>query len=185
MAGYNGYVNNSIGNGYNGYVNNGVAQNTVNNGPYGNSMNNGAMYGLTPQQIVQYYQQGYLEWTDFVHGRAGAEAYQLPPGVIKAKLWDDETDRFYMKSYDDNGRPRIMGDNDFQTHIDPEPSVSPQIDLTPYATKDDIKSMISEALSTLQIPNMSGYVTVDQFNQTLGNLSVGNGGRIVRNESNV
>ena len=184
MAGYNnGFGGNQGNNGWN------SGNNGYNN--YGsmnaNQMNNGnGVYGLTPQQIVQYFQQGRLEWSDFVHGRAGAEAYQLPPGVNVAKLWDDENNRFYVKGYDNNGRPRVLEDSDFQAHIEPEPQSYPQIDLSNYATKDDIKSMISDAFCGLDIrPNMAGYVTQDELNKILGSLAVGNGGRIVRyDESN-
>lgn len=193
-------------NGYN-YQNGATQNNGYNfgNQAYG-TQQNGTQYGLSPQQIVQYYQQGRLVWTDFVHGRVGADAYQLPPGVNRAILMDDEADRIYNKGYDNNGRPRVVDDNDLVPHVDPEPVAQQPIDLSPYATKDDIKSMIAEAfrniqmpnmneyvtqdrlnnlLSNIPVPNMASYVTQDQLSQRLGNLSVGNGGRIVSiNEQN-
>lgn len=137
------------------------------------------MFGLSPQDIIKYFEQGRLQWNDFVHGRAGAEAYQLPPGVFRAKLWDDETNRFYVKGYDNDGRPRILDDNDFDTHIEPEPITQPQIDLSNYATKADIQAMIGEAFRNIRFPNMDGYVTQDYLNNRLSGLCVGSGGRIV------
>lgn len=163
----------------------------MNNGyDYGNSFgsrnNQNGSFGLSPNQIAQYFERGYLVYTDYVSGKTAAELYQLPPGVTKAILWDNDRDRYYVKTYDDTGRPRVVADNDFMKHIDPEPQPMQNIDLTPYATKEDIQKMISQSISevlgniNIPQPNLSGYVTMQEFNQALGNLSVGNGGRIVR-----
>lgn len=131
-------------------------------------------------------QQPYSDYREFVHGRLGADAYQLKPGVTMQVLWDDEQDRFYIKGYDNNGRPRVLADNDFAPHVEPENlNTQPQIDLSPYATKDDIRQMITESISKIPQTNLSGYVTKKDFDDALNSLSVGNGGRIVRvNESN-
>jgi hypothetical protein len=123
----------------------------------------------------------------FVTGRAGADAYQLPPGVNMQILWDDDNDRFYVKGYDESGRPRILADNDFQPHVEPEVQL-PNIDMSQYATKDDINAMITEAIKEAtkktKTPNLSNYVTLEAFNEALDGLSVGSGGRVVRaNES--
>ena len=95
--------------------------------------------------------------------------------------------RFYIKTYDNNGRPRVMEDNDFSPHVDPEPTISntPQIDLSPYATKADLEQMFNNAMKNIQVPNLANYVTQNDLDRALSGLSVGNGGRIVRaNESN-
>ena len=34
----------------------------------------------------------------YVHGIEGANAYQLPQGVTRQLLWDDEKDSFYVKA---------------------------------------------------------------------------------------
>lgn len=115
----------------------------------------------------------------FVSGRAGADAFPLPRGVTRVILWDNDEDRFYIKGYDNNGRPRVLEDNDFQPHVEPEPAM-PQIDLSNYPTKDDMARMISDAFNNISFPNMTGYVTQKELNQALSGLSVGNGGRIVR-----
>lgn len=190
MPMYNpGYANN-------GNMNNGNMYNTNGYNNYGNN------FGLTQQEIVNYFQQGRLVWSDYVHGRAGAESYQMPPGINMVRLWDDENNRFYVKGYDNNGRPRVLDDNDFTEHVDPEPVNPAGIDLSAYATKDDIQKMITSALSNLQMPNMQGYATINDLNNAMMNvpqpnmqgyltraefddkisrLAVGNGGRIVMN----
>ncbi len=180
--GNNGFNNGNNGYGY-GYGNNNNGYNNIgyNNLAYQN--NNGQFnqnqYGQQPSR------DDHFQWVDYVNGRAGADAYQLPTGVNKAILFDNDFNRFFVKGYDNNGRPRVFEDNDFNPHINPEPQSPQNIDLSPYATKDDIQNMIVEALRNIQLPNMTGYVTVDQFNQALNELSVGSGGRIVRgNEQN-
>lgn len=116
----------------------------------------------------------------YVNGRVGADAYQLPNGVFKQTLWDTTAKRFFVKGYDNNGMPRVLEDNDYSEHIEPEPVQQKPIDLTPYATKDDIRMMIAEAFNNIRFPNMSEYVTQKDLLQTISELSVGNGGRIVR-----
>jgi hypothetical protein len=164
----------------------------ANNGSYGyntgfngNYMNNGYQPNPNPTPV----QDDRWIFSDYVSGRAGADAYQMPTGVNKVLLFDNDTNRMYIKGYDNNGRPRVLEDNDFQPHVDPEPQSNPTgIDLTPYATKEDIKQMITGAINGIQLPNLSQYVTKEDlrnaFDKELTTLSVGNGGRIVRNEPN-
>ena len=142
-------------------------------------------YGYPQPQMTQA-QDNRFQLVDYVSGRAGADAYQLPNGVNNAILFDNDNQRFYIKGYDNNGRPRVLEDNDFQAHIEPEPKVmQSNIDMSLYATKDDIQKMITEALANISIPNPSNFVTRKEFNKELSGLTVGNGGRIVRNnESN-
>lgn len=135
-------------------------------------------YGNAPQ----YPQQQPMDERIYVTGRAGADAHQLPPGVNMQILWDNDEDRFYIKGYDNNGRPRVLADNDFQPHVEPEPASQPSIDLSAYATKDDIAKMISQAFNNIPLPNMDGYVTQKDLNIALSNLAVGSGGRIVRSD---
>lgn len=173
MPAFNNYGNTAWGGGYGAQNYNGY---TAPVNTWGNTV-------TQPQPQMQQNQQP-VDYREFVHGRAGAEAYQLKPGVTMQVLWDDETDRFYVKGYDNNGRPRVLADNDFIPHVEPEPQTPANIDLTPYATKEDIKQMIAEAFSTAQFPqpNLSLYVTQKEFNKALTGLSVGNGGRIVRTD---
>jgi GH25 family lysozyme M1 (1,4-beta-N-acetylmuramidase) len=103
----------------------------------------------------------------------------MPNGVNKVLLFDNDVNRMYIKSYDNNGRPRVLEDNDFQPHVEPEPKVSgiPNVDMSKYATKDDIEQLFRK----IPMPNMSGYMTKQEFDTALTELFVDNRGRIVRN----
>lgn len=171
-----------------GYGNNGYNNGYMNNG-YGNSgngNNNGYMntgYGnyQAPNQMNRQQQiDEHFQWVDYVSGRVGADAYPMPQGINRVLLFDNDTDRFFVKQYDNNGRPRVVEDNDFIEHVDPEPQM-PNIDLSAYATKDDIQKMIQESFASIRLPDMSNYLTRKDLNKELGNYAVGNGGRIVRN----
>lgn len=177
--GFGGMQNNIWGNGFNtgGINNNGWNTNT---GFGNNGMGNGYQ---NPGYNVQ--QDNHYLYYDYVSGRTGADAYQMPSNVNRVLLFDNDNDRYFIKEYDNNGRPRVVADNDFTPHVDPEPTQNAPIDLTPYATKDDLRQMLSDAINQIAIPNMGEYVTRGDLNKALSGLSVGNGGRIVRaNESN-
>lgn len=171
-----GYGNNGYNNGYmnNGYGNNGNGNNV-------GYMNTGYGNYQTPNQMNRQQQiDEHFQWVDYVSGRVGADAYPMPQGVNRVLLFDNDTDRFFIKQYDNNGRPRVVEDNDFIEHVDPEPQM-PNIDLSAYATKDDIQKMIEDSFRHLRLPDMSSYVTKNDLANELGNYAVGNGGRIVRN----
>lgn len=115
----------------------------------------------------------------YVHGREGANAYQLPPGVTKQILWDDEVDRFYIKAIDEYGRPKIIADNDFFPHHEDtkmEGALS-NVDLSDYPTRKDLEEFLGKF-------DTSAFVTKKYFEDALNNLSLGAQGRIVRNEHN-
>lgn len=181
MPGFNNYAN--YGN-YGTYqsptIPNNVRQTVpANNGNYayntgmnGNYMNNGFPTNPVPVQDDRWV------FTDYVSGRAGADAYQMPNGVNKVLLFDNDVNRMYIKSYDNNGRPRVLEDNDFQPHVEPEPqAIMPNVDMSKYATKDDIEQLFKK----IPMPNMSGYMTKQEFDTALTELFVDNRGRIVRN----
>lgn len=162
-----------------------MANNFMNNYPY-NTMNTMPVtgvpaYGQMPYQPqMPMMQQRPNDGKTYVSGRAGADAYPMPNGVNQITLWDTDAHRFYVKGYDNNGMPRVLEDWDYMPHVHQETQAAPAVDMSKYATKDDIKAAITEAFQSL-----SGYVTEEQFNKELSGLSVGNGGRIVRaNESN-
>lgn len=164
----------------NGYGNYGV-QNVIQRPTPGNGNtvwdNNWGGYNQMPQQSS--------DGKIYVNGKAGAEAYPIPRGMNQVILWDTDSRRFFIKGYDNNGMPRVLEDNDYTTHVDPEPNPQQNVDLSQYATKEDIRGMISNAFSSIQMPNMNSYMTKAEFEKILTELSVGNGGRIVRfNESN-
>ena len=164
-----------------------MAYNFMNNYPYNtNGIPTTAMppYVQQPMQMPVY-QQRPSDGRVYVNGRTGADAYPMPNGVNQIILWDTDGKRFYVKGYDNNGMPRVLEDNDYIPHVQPEVPSSQPIDMSKYATREDLKSAITEALQNYKAPDMSGYVTEDRFIKELSGLSVGNGGRIVRDsESN-
>ncbi len=162
--------------GYNNY-NPYMTQNQVVNPRINYNQGWGVGYNQMPQQSS--------DGRVYVNGRAGADAYPIPPGLNEIILWDTEGKRFYIKGYDNNGMPRVLEDNDYIPHTEPDVQPQGNMDLSAYATKEDIKNMIAEAFSNATIPSMVGYVTKDEMDKAFGELTLGNGGRIVRmNESN-
>ena len=163
--------------GYNNFNNPYLAQNQVVNPRLNYHQNWGVPYNQMPQQSS--------DGRVYVNGRAGADAYPIPPGLNEIILWDTEGKRFYIKGYDNNGMPRVLADNDYAPHTAPEVQAQGNVDLSSYATKEDIKNMIAEAFANSAAPNMAGYVTREEMDKAFSGLMLGNGGRIVRsNESN-
>lgn len=151
-----------------------------NGGYYGNGAMNympqaNPYYGI-PQQAIQTLLQPV-----YVHGLEGANAYQLPAGVLRQILWDDEQPRFYIKAVDEFGRPKVVADNDFVPHVDPPKEAQntepqEQIDFSIYPTKKDLEDFLSKF-------DASSYLTKKDLDKALSELSLGAQGRIVRNES--
>lgn len=54
----------------------------------------------------------------YVHGIEGAHAFPMPQGVNRIILWDDTVDSFYIKGYDDMGKPKVLAWNDFTPHVE-------------------------------------------------------------------
>lgn len=163
--------------GYNNYQNYGNYANYPTQNQFSGNQFTGMRSNAIPQQTVPsfgYQQQPQMpdnrfQLVDYVSGRSGADNYQLPNGVTHALLFDEDAGRMFVKGYDNNGRPRVLEDHDYHPHVEPEPkSIQSNIDLSDYATKQDIRNMIAEV------------VTRDDLNKALSELSVGNGGRIVR-----
>lgn len=152
----------------------------INFGPYNNGYYNPMQSQYQPQIPVA--QQRSNDGKVYVSGRAGADAYPMPNGVNEITLWDTDARRFYVKGYDNNGMPRVLEDCDYTPHVQQEPTTVNQVDLSKYATKNDIEKMIEDAFTRFQSPDMSSYITKDYFNKRLSGLSVGNGGRIVSND---
>lgn len=169
-----------------------MTNNFMNNYPY-NTMNTMPMTGVPAYGQMPYQQQMQIPMMQqrpndgrvYVNGRTGADAYPMPNGVNQITLWDTDGKRFYVKGYDNNGMPRVLEDNDYIPHVQHEPAQSQPVDMSKYATKDDLKAAVTEAFQSIQFPNMSSYVTEERLNKRLSGLSVGNGGRIVSvDESN-
>lgn len=127
----------------------------------------------TQPQIQPQQMQRPSDGRTYVNGRAGADAFPLPVGVNQIILWDTEAPRFYVKGYDDNGMPRVLEDKDYSDHVEPTQKSEQTMDTSKFVTQDDFLKFVD------------GLVTKDYVDKALSELSVGNGGRIVRvNESN-
>lgn len=117
----------------------------------------------------------------YVTGIEGANAYQMPAGVQQMILWDTDKDCFYIKKLDEIGRPRVVAWKDFSDHVEPAQEnqngtdAQQTIDMSVYPTKKDLEDMLEKY-------NMTNYLTKDEFEKALGQLCVGERGRIVRNE---
>lgn len=150
---------------------------------YNNGVGNNGVYYPTPVPVpapAPNNIQALLQPV-YVHGLEGANAYQLPMGVMRQILWDDEQPRFYIKALDEFGRPKVVADNDFQPHVEPAKESSQvhngeQIDFSVYPTKKDLEDFLAKF-------DTSSYVTKDYLDKELGGLTLGAQGRIVRNES--
>lgn len=91
----------------------------------------------------------------YVHGIEGAHAFPMPQGVNRIILWDDTVDSFYIKGYDDMGKPKVLAWNDFTSHVE-------------------------EKTEPAEPENPSEYVTKEYFDKVLRELKIGEKGRIVR-----
>lgn len=103
-------------------------------------------YPQMPQQYQQFQQQHQASPNGlvYVHGLEGAYAYTMPPGVEKQILWDDTENRFYIKGYDEMGKPKILSDNDFQPHVNKEPAKEEKQDGSSYVTYDYLNKVLAE-----------------------------------------
>ena len=117
---------------------------------------------VQPQPSAQQAQTG-SNGLPYVHGIEGAYAFPMPAGVNQIILWDDTVDSFYIKGYDNMGKPKVLAWNDFHPHVEeqkpsPEPAAPQPIDVSKFVTKDDL----NEALSQLSIGESGRIVRVNE-----------------------
>jgi len=167
-----GYANNQ---GYatNGFMGNGNgtgnSNNMWSNGWNGTSMNPQPQQPQTPVQQPQRQPDTKI----IVNGRPAADVYPIPQGSNMVILWDRNGERLFVKAYDNNGYPCVVEDYDLTPHVDPEPA---------YVTKEDIREMIQDALSDIQMPNPKNFVTRDYLDKALSRVTQGNKGKVSRND---
>ena len=102
-------------------------------------------YPTMPQQYQQTLQHpSNPNVFQYVHGLEGAYAFTMPAGVDKILLWDDTENRFYVKGYDEMGKPKILADNDFQPHVDKAPAKEEKQDGSSYVTFDYLNKVLAE-----------------------------------------
>ena len=164
----------NMGYGSNGFMNNGNGTGNTNNG-WINGWNGTGMnvQSPQPQTPVQPQPQRQPDTKIIVNGRAAADAYPMPQGATMVYLWDRNGERLFVKAYDNNGYPCVIEDYDLTPHVDPEPA---------YVTKEDIREMIEEALSNIQMPNPKLFVTKDYLDKALSRAVSGNKGKVNRND---
>lgn len=82
----------------------------------------------------------------YVHGIEGAYAYNMLPGETQVILWDDTDDSFYIKGYDNMGKPKVLAWNDFKPHVENRKPQQQQrqVDMSQYLTKKDLDKIISQ-----------------------------------------
>jgi len=80
----------------------------------------------------------------WVQGINGAKAYPLSPNS-RAFLFDSEKDTFYVKTTDNSGMPQPIREFEY-VEITPETteSIAKEIDTSNFATKDDLKEILSK-----------------------------------------
>lgn len=111
-------------------------------------------YQQTQQPQPQTVQNG-SNGLPYVHGIEGAHAFPMPQGVNRIILWDDTVDSFFIKGYDDMGKPKVLAWNDFFPHVE-------------------------EKTESVESGDSSEYVTKEYFEKVLRELKIGDKGRIVR-----
>lgn len=113
------------------------------------------------QGFQQSYPQGYPQQQNFaqqnfaqqrnginwVQGLEGAKAYPVMAGNDGVVLFDSDSDRFFIKSADQTGMPRMRIFN-YQEVGQPtqQEKETQQIDMSGYVTKEELEERLSELL---------------------------------------
>lgn len=99
---------------------------------------------VQPQQpYAQAQQTNTINW---VQGEAGAMGYPVAPGNTVA-LFDSKDLKVYFKTVDQTGRPQELEIYDLVKHETASSKVDSQIDLSPYITRDELSTVITQAVS--------------------------------------
>ena len=101
-----------------------------------------------PQMQPQAPQQEPTGGPIWVQGEAGAKSYLVAPGNT-VLLMDSEGSVFYLKSVDSQGIPQPLRIFDYPERggVPVQKAVSsPQIDLTPYVTREELEEILTKRL---------------------------------------
>lgn len=97
-----------------------------------------------PQQFQSYAQpqQNSVTW---VQGLEGAKAYPVMAGSDGVVLFDSDSDRFFIKSADQSGMPRMRVFNYQEVTNQPKQNNEiKQVDMSGYVTKEELEERLKE-----------------------------------------
>lgn len=99
-------------------------------------------YGNSPN----YNQQSNNHSVVWVQGIEGAKAYPVMAGNDGVVLFDSDSDRFFIKSADQTGMPRMRIFNYQEVGQPTQEKETQQVDMSGYVTKEELEERLSELL---------------------------------------
>ena len=78
----------------------------------------------------------------WVQGLAGAKSYLLAPGQT-AMLMDSENPVFYIKSADQSGMPTLRA-FDYKERVTEQPAPAQGVDMSAYVTREELEKKLAE-----------------------------------------
>jgi len=113
-----------------------------------------------PQGFQQSYPQSYPQQQNFaqqnftqqrtginwVQGLEGAKAYPVMAGNDGVVLFDSDSDRFFIKSADQTGMPRMRIFNYQEVGQPTQEKETKEVDMSGYVTKEELEERLSELL---------------------------------------
>lgn len=142
---------------------------------YANQMGYAGYSGAPAQQPVMMQQPQTtgpncaMAWVD---GEIEARGRQIPQGVTQLAMWDTNSPKIYLKSINQMGMPNPMQIltytmEEAQAALPAGQSGDNHVDLSNYATKDEISQLRDEIRNLMQRQNQNGS-TNNNGNQNRG-----------------
>ena len=100
-----------------------------------------------PQTYQQQFQQNFAQHgsINWVQGLEGAKAYPVMAGSEGVVLFDSDSDRFFIKSADQSGMPRMrVFDYHEITNQPKQNNEIKQVDMSGYVTKEELEERLKE-----------------------------------------
>ena len=100
-----------------------------------------------PQTYQQQFQQNFAQHGSvvWVQGIEGAKAYPVMAGSEGVVLFDSDSDRFFIKSADQSGMPRMrVFDYHEITNQPKQNNEIKQVDMSGYVTKEELEERLKE-----------------------------------------